>query len=52
MAKNVNGRLLQGSDEAIEALYDEATSAFVNGEKTKAKAQEDFLKQANAQFGS
>jgi hypothetical protein len=51
MAKSVNGRLLQGSDEAIEAMYDEATTAFVNGEKTKAKAQADFLAQANSQFG-
>ena len=52
MAKNVNGRLLQGSDEAIEAMFDEATSAFVNGEKTKQKAIDDFKAQANAQFGS
>ena len=50
MAKNVNGRLLQGSDEAIEAMFDEATSAFVNGEKTKAQALADFRKQAEAQF--
>ena len=50
MAKNVNGRLLQGSDEAIEAMFDEAVSAFVNGEKTKAQALADFRKQAEAQF--
>jgi ABC-type glycerol-3-phosphate transport system substrate-binding protein len=51
MAKAVNGRLLQGSDEAIEAMYDEAASAYWNGEKTKQKALADFLEQANAQFG-
>jgi hypothetical protein len=51
MAKAVNGRLLQGSDEAIEAMYDEAASAYWNGEKTKQKALADFLAQANAQFG-
>jgi hypothetical protein len=51
MAKNVNGRLLQGSDEAIEAMFDEAVTAFVNGEKTKQKAKDDFLAQANSQFG-
>jgi len=51
MAKNVNGKLLQGSDEAIEAMFDEAVAAFVNGEKTKAKAIEDFKQQANSQFG-
>jgi ABC-type glycerol-3-phosphate transport system substrate-binding protein len=51
MAKNVNARLLQGSDEAIEAMFDEAASAYWNGEKTKQKAMADFLEQANAQFG-
>jgi len=51
MAKNVNGRLLQGSDEAIEAMFDEATTSYVEGEKNKAKAQADFLAQANSQFG-
>ena len=51
MAKNVNGRLLQGSDEAIEAMFDEAVTAYVNGEKTKDKAKADFLDQANSQFG-
>jgi len=50
MAKAVNGRLLQGSDEAIEAMFDEATTSFVNGEKTKAKALADFRAQAEAQF--
>jgi multiple sugar transport system substrate-binding protein len=52
MAKNVNGRLLQGSDEAIEAMFDEATAAYVNGEKTKAQAIADFKSQAQAQFGN
>jgi ABC-type glycerol-3-phosphate transport system substrate-binding protein len=51
MAKNVNARLLQGSDEAIEAMYDEAASSYWNGEKTKQQAIKDFLDQANAQFG-
>jgi multiple sugar transport system substrate-binding protein len=50
MAKGVNGKLLQGSDEAIEAMFDEATTAFVNGEKSKAQALADFRKQAEAQF--
>jgi multiple sugar transport system substrate-binding protein len=50
MAKNVNGRLLQGSDEAIEAMFDEAVSAFVNNEKSKAQALADFRKQAESQF--
>jgi multiple sugar transport system substrate-binding protein len=51
MAKNVNARLLQGSDEAIEGLFGEAMSSFVNGEKTKAQALADFRAQASAQFG-
>jgi ABC-type glycerol-3-phosphate transport system substrate-binding protein len=50
MAKNVNARLLQGSDEAIEAIFDEAVTAFVNGEKSKAQALSDFRAQAEAQF--
>jgi ABC-type glycerol-3-phosphate transport system substrate-binding protein len=51
MAKNVNGRLLQGSDEAIEAMFDEAVTSYTRGEKTKQKAKDDFLAQANSQFG-
>jgi ABC-type glycerol-3-phosphate transport system substrate-binding protein len=51
MAKNVNARLLQGSDEAIESLFGEAMSSFVNGEKSKAQALADFRAQAAAQFG-
>jgi len=50
MAKNVNGKLLQGSDEAIEGIWNESVAAFVNGEKTKAQALADFRKQAEAQF--
>jgi ABC-type glycerol-3-phosphate transport system substrate-binding protein len=50
MAKSVNGRLLQGSDEAIEAMFDEAAASFWNGEKTKAQALSDFRRQAEAQF--
>jgi len=50
MAKGVNGKLLQGSDEAIEAMFDEAVAAFVNGEKTKDQALADFRAQAESQF--
>ncbi len=52
MAKNVNAKLLQGSDEAIEAMFDEATAAYVNGEKSKEQAIADFKAQAGSQFGS
>jgi len=50
-AKNVNGRLLQESDEVIEAMFDEAAWDYWNGEKTKDAAIADFLRQANARFG-
>jgi len=48
MAKGVNGKLLQGNDEAIEEIFGEAMTAFVNGEKTKAKALADFRAQVEA----
>jgi len=51
MAKGVNGKLIQGTDEAIEALWGEAMSAYVNGEKSKAQAIADFKSQAESQFG-
>jgi len=51
MAKRVNGGLLQKSDEAIEAMFDEAVTSYVNGKKTKARALDDFKSQANALYG-
>jgi ABC-type glycerol-3-phosphate transport system substrate-binding protein len=42
MAKNVNGKLLQGTDELILNLFNEALYAYVNGEKTKEQALADF----------
>jgi ABC-type glycerol-3-phosphate transport system substrate-binding protein len=50
MAKAVNGKLLQGSDEAIEAMFDEAAASFWNGEKTKNQTLADFRSQAESQF--
>jgi len=49
-AKVINGKLLQATDDAIEALWDEAVSAYVHEEKTKAQAIADFRKKAEAQF--
>jgi ABC-type glycerol-3-phosphate transport system substrate-binding protein len=49
-AKIVNGRLFQNTDEPIEAMFDEAVYAYVNGEKTRAKALADFKTQVNSQF--
>jgi ABC-type glycerol-3-phosphate transport system substrate-binding protein len=51
MAGGINGKLTQGTDQAIEALFNEATIAFINGEKTKDQAIADFKSQVNAQLG-
>jgi ABC-type glycerol-3-phosphate transport system substrate-binding protein len=51
MAKNVNGKLSQGTDQAIEGLFNEAVTAYIQGEKTRDKAIEDFKSQVNAQLG-
>lgn len=51
MAKKVDGKLTQGSDQAIEGLFNEAVIAYVEGEKTRDKAIEDFKSQVNAQLG-
>lgn len=42
MAKSVNGKLSQGTDQAIESIFSEETAAYVNGEKTKQQALDDF----------
>ena len=51
MAKSVDGKLTQGTDQAIEGLFGEALTAYVNGEKDKDKAIEDFKSQVSAQLG-
>ena len=51
MAKAVDGKLSQGTDQAVEGLFGEAVVAFINGEKTRDQAIEDFKSQANAQLG-
>ncbi len=51
MAKNVDGKLTQGTDQAIEALFNEAVISYVEGEKSKDKAIADFKSQVNAQLG-
>ncbi|MCL2759480.1 MAG: ABC transporter substrate-binding protein [Treponema sp.] len=51
MAKGVNGRLLQGTDRAIEDYFHEAVTAYVEGEKTKALALADFRNQIESLLG-
>jgi len=50
MAKSVDGKLTQGTDQAIEGLFGEAAAAYVNGEKSLDQAIEDFKSQVSAQL--
>jgi hypothetical protein len=51
MARGVDGRLAQGTDQAIEGLFQEALTAYVEGEKTRAQALADFRSQVSFQLG-
>jgi ABC-type glycerol-3-phosphate transport system substrate-binding protein len=51
MAPSVDGSKTQGTDQAIESLFNEAVTAYVNGEKTKDQAVADFKDQVSAQLG-
>jgi ABC-type glycerol-3-phosphate transport system substrate-binding protein len=42
MALGINGRLTQSSDDIIQAYFQEALTAYINGEKSKAQALADF----------
>ncbi len=48
MAESVNGKLSQGTDQAIESIFAEETAAYVNGEKTKQQALDDFKAQVSS----
>lgn len=51
MALSVDGRLTQGTDQAIEGLFQEEVTAYVNGEKTRAQALADFRHQVQVTLG-
>ena len=51
MARNVDGKLTQGTDQAVEGLFGEAVTAYVRGEKSKEQALADFRAQAEIQLG-
>jgi ABC-type glycerol-3-phosphate transport system substrate-binding protein len=51
MAKGVDGSLTQGTDQAIEALFNEAVTAYANREKNLNLALDDFKNQVSAQLG-
>ena len=42
IAMNVDGKLTQGTDQAIEGLFQEEVTAYVQGKKTKVQALNDF----------
>lgn len=51
MARNVDGRLLQGTDQTINGIFGEAVTAYVMGEMTRDEAIADFRAQVAAQLG-
>ncbi|MDR0539131.1 MAG: ABC transporter substrate-binding protein [Spirochaetaceae bacterium] len=51
LAPNIDGTKTQGTDQAIEAIFIETFTSYVNGEKTKDKAIEAFKEQVSAQLG-
>lgn len=51
MANNVDGKLTQGTDQAIEGIFGEATAAYINGEKSKEDALADFADQVSQTLG-
>lgn len=51
LAKNVDGKLTQGTDQVIDSMFSEATVAYVLGEKSMDKALADFKAQVAAELG-
>ena len=51
MAKGIDGSLIQGSDQQIESLFQEAVAAYANGEKSKEEALQSFKDQVSSTMG-
>ncbi|MDR2922146.1 MAG: extracellular solute-binding protein [Treponema sp.] len=51
MAQNVNGRLIQGTDQIIEEIFNKEVLPYTWGEKSKEQALDDFKAQVKAQLG-
>ncbi|MDR2601191.1 MAG: ABC transporter substrate-binding protein [Spirochaetaceae bacterium] len=51
MAPKIDGTKTQGTDQAIESIFVETFTSFVNGEKTRDEAITAFKDQVNAQLG-
>jgi len=48
MAKGIDGKLIQGTDQQIEQYFTEEVAAYANGEKSKEQALSDFTAQVSA----
>ncbi|MCL1812897.1 MAG: ABC transporter substrate-binding protein [Treponema sp.] len=51
MAKHVDGKLVQGTDQAVEGLFQEATNAYKLSEKSMEQALAEFRAQAETTLG-
>jgi ABC-type glycerol-3-phosphate transport system substrate-binding protein len=51
LAQTINGTLNQGTDAAVGTLFQEAVTAYVNNEKSRDQALEDFRAQAQSELG-
>ena len=51
MANHVDGKTVQGTDQAVEGFWGEAVGSYVNGEKSKADALADFKKHVADELG-
>jgi hypothetical protein len=51
MAKSINGRLTQATDQAIDTLYSEAIAAYIFEEMTLEEALNSFTEQAKSRLG-
>lgn len=51
MANNVDGKLNQGTDQAVEGFWGEAVGSYVNGEKSMDDAIADFKQHVKDELG-
>lgn len=51
MANNVDGKLNQGTDQAVEGFWGEAVGSYVNGEKSMEDALADFKQHVKDELG-
>ena len=51
MANNVDGKLNQGTDQAVEGFWGEAVGSYVNGEKSMEDAIADFKQHVKDELG-